>query len=251
MQDYGPGFARVYNLKWAAFATQVAPFIREFYEGHATERSERRMLDLCCGAGHLAQHFLAHDYSVIGIDLSEAMLHYARENNSDYVDSGKADFIEGDAADFSVDKRFDLVVSTYDSLNHLESEEKLLSCFECVSKVNDAYFIFDLNTRAGLKHWTNVQVDDSDDNILLIRRGFYDEAGTKAMMKITGFCRRPDRLFEQFEETVFNIAYDLNRVRAALHDTGYKSVHFARMRDLATPLVDPEHEGRVFVVAHK
>lgn len=251
MQAYGPGFARVYNQKWAVFATQLAPLIREFYETQKGEQGDKRMLDLCCGAGHFAHLFLEYGYEVTGIDLSESMLYYARENNAAAVESGHAEFIAADASDFSVDKRFGLVVSTYDSLNHLESEEKLFDCFTCVAKVNDDCFIFDLNTRSGLRNWTTIQVDDSSEDLTLIRRGFYDEAGGKAIMKINGFVRRPDRLFEDFEETVFNTAFDLKRVQEALHDVGYGNVHFARMRDLAMPLTEPEKEGRVFIVAGK
>jgi len=251
MQAYGPGFARVYNLKWATYATQLAPLIREFYETQQGEQADKHMLDLCCGAGHFAKLFLQQGYEVTGIDLSESMLYYARENNATYLELDKAEFVCADASDFSIEKHFDLVTSTYDSLNHLESEQKLFDCFECVAQVNDGQFIFDLNTRAGLRHWSNIQIDDSDRDIILIRRGFYDEANGRALMKITGFSRRPDGLYEDFEETVYNTAYDLKRVKEALHDVGYRNVHFARMRDLATPLSDPEKEGRVFVVASK
>jgi hypothetical protein len=36
-----------------------------------------------------------------------------------------------------------------------------------------------------------------------------------------------------------------------LLEVGWSTAHFARVEDLKTPLAEPEHESRVFVVAHK
>jgi len=68
-QAYGKQFSYVYNLLWGNFARQIAPKILDYFENTAVEKSKKSMLDLCCGAGHLSAFFLAHGYSVIGIDL--------------------------------------------------------------------------------------------------------------------------------------------------------------------------------------
>lgn len=112
-------------------------------------------------------------------------------------------------------------------------------------------FIFDLNTRRGLKRWNGIQVDDSDDEMLIISRGIYDGLNDKAWMKISGFVRMPNGLYERFEETVFNTVFEMERVKKALLDVGWKNVYFARIQDLKTPLDEPEREGRVFIVASK
>jgi hypothetical protein len=41
----------------------------------------------------------------------------------------------------------------------------------------------------------------------------------------------------------------MEMVRQALLDAGWRNVYFARIQDLNTPLLEPEKEGRVFVVA--
>ena len=66
---------------------------------------------------------------------------------------------KGDASDFTLGERFGLVVSTFDSLNHLENESALRKCFQCAHAVSNGYFIFDLNTRNGLRRWNNIQVE--------------------------------------------------------------------------------------------
>ena len=250
MQAYGPIFADVYNRRWSGFAKQVAPLILEFYSETAKGEAYRSVLDLGCGTGQLALHFLKNGYEIVGLDASEYMLHYAWEHAHDYVDAGQATFIQGDVTDFHLGSKFGLVVSTFDTLNHLAHEDALIKCFHCVSSVCDGYFIFDLNTRRGLNRWNNIQVDDSDE-MLIITRGIYDGQGDRAWTRITGFVKREGGSFERFDETAFNTVFKLSRVKEELHRAGWSNVYFARVRDLATPLEEPEQEGRVFIVASK
>ena len=251
MQAYGQGFARVYNARWSNFARQVAPHIIGFYESTLIGRDNKSVLDLCCGAGHLAVHLLEAGYAVTGVDLSEHMLDYAAENTRQYLASGQARFIQADAGEFSLDEHFGLVVSTYDSLNHLEDEQTLFACFKCVYAVCDGYFIFDLNTRKGLKNWNGIQVDDGSDDAMIVKRGIFDDDGVRATMRISGFVETQHGLYERFSETVYNTAFNMARVREALSDIGWKNVYFARIGDLSSPLSDPEKELRVFIVAHQ
>lgn len=251
MQAYSKSFAKVYNIRWSGFAKQVAPLILDFYAATPIGQENKTVLDLCCGTGHLAVHFLEKGYRVVGLDLSEHMLHYAQENARQHVESGQAAFIQGDASNFTLDERFGLVVSTYDSLNHLENEQALRRCFQCVYAVSDGYFILDLNTRRGLRRWNTIQVDDSADDALIIIRGIYDGQSDKAWTKISGFLRLPDGLYERFDETAFNTVFEMEKVKGALLDVGWKNAYFARIQDLKTPLDEPENEGRVFIVASK
>lgn len=251
MQAYNSGFARMYNTRWAGFAQQVAPLILDFYASTPMRQVNNSVLDLCCGTGHLAVHFLEKGYRVVGIDLSEHMLYYAKEKASQYLESGQAKFIQGDAMNFMLDERFSLVVSTFDSLNHLENEQALRTCFQCVHAVSDGYFIFDLNTRAGLKRWNSIQIDESNEDALIITRGIYDGQSDRAWTRINGFVHVSNGLYEHFEETVFNTVFEMERVKNALLDTGWKDVYFAQMQDLKASITDPEKEEGVFIVASK
>ncbi len=251
MQGYNQTFARVYNLKWSGFARYVAPFIEAFYASTAIGQENKSVLDLCCGAGHLAAYFLEKGYRVFGLDLSEHMLQYARENTRTYVESGLARFIQGDASDFQLEERFGLVVSTFDALNHLENEEALRRCFACVQAVCEGFFIFDLNTRGGLRRWNNITVDENSEDAVIITRGIYDGQSDKAWTRITGFMQVTGGLYERFEQTAFNSVFELEKVRSYLVDIGWEEVTFANIQDLKTPLLEPEKEGRVFVVARK
>ena len=251
MQAYNQTFARVYNIKWSGFAKHVAPLIHDFYTSTSISPKNKSVLGLCCGAGHLACHFLEKGYRLVGLDLSEYMLHYARENTRQYIESSQAKFIQGNASDFKLDEHFGLVVSTFDALNHLENEQALKRCFECVYKVSEGFFIFDLNTKKGLKRWNSIQVDENNEDALIITHGIYDGESDKAWTRITGFIQATDGLYERFEETAFNSVFEMERVKSALLDVGWKNVYFAQIQDLKTPIIEPEKEGRVFIVASK
>jgi len=253
MQAYNRAFAEIYNERWIYFAQQVAPQIQAFYESTLLGGKDKRLLDVCCGTGQLAVYFLQQGYTVVGIDLSEDMLCHAQRNAARYAEAGQAHFLQADAADFSLEERFGLVVSTFDALNHLPDEKALRACLQCVHNVlvPGGIFIFDLNTRAGLRaKWNGLRVQDTDE-IFLMDSGAYDENGNKAWVKITGFVRVEGGLYQRFTQVAYNTVFDLAWVQAALLKTGFSSAHCAHVEELGTPLDDPEAESRAFVVARK
>jgi SAM-dependent methyltransferase len=253
MQAYRDSFASIYNLRWGDFARYFAPRIRQYYESTPVGQENKSMLDLCCGAGHLALHFLEAGYRVTGIDLSQAMLQYARKNTEDYNQDDQVVLIQADAADFVLSKPVGLVVSTYDSLNHLENFSALKSCFHSVyaALLDGGTFIFDLNTRAGLKaQWNNIAVEDTEE-LTLITRSIFDEENERAWTHISGFLRQESGLYTRFEETAFNTVFEMNAVRDALLETGWQQVDFACGQDLNVSITNPEDERRVFIIARK
>jgi SAM-dependent methyltransferase len=252
MQAYSAGFARVYNQHWGGFAKRIAPLILAYYQGMPISQRNPAVLDLCCGTGQLATYFLEQGYHVIGIDSSPAMLRYAAENTADYVQSGRAAYMQADAANFALSQRVGLVVSTYDALNHIESDAALGRCFRCVLAALDegGVFIFDLNTRLGLSNWTNIIVEDTPD-LMIVTRGIYDEPARRATTRISGFIRNADGFYDRFEETAYNTVFDLAVVRTMLLEAGWRAMHFATSQDLATPLPEPEDERRVFIIAQR
>ncbi len=252
MQAYGRSFARAYNLRWGGFAHQARPYLADFYARTAAGQARRPVLDLCCGTGQVALGFLERGYAVTGLDLSPHMLAYARENTAQYVATGQAGFVLADAAAFALDQRFGLVVSTYDALNHLPDLAALRDCFGSVGRalMPGGWFIFDLNTRLGLRRWNVTSVDDGGESVVFTRSSF-DGTGDRAVLNILGFLQGPDGRYERFDETVYNTVFDIQTVLRNLLEQGWASAHAARLEDLQTPLAEPEREQRVFVVAQR
>jgi SAM-dependent methyltransferase len=186
---------------------------------------------------------------VIGLDLSEPMLELARQNAGPHLAEGRARFVLGDATEFAVGESVGLVVSTFDSLNHLESAEALRRCFACTlaALAPGGLFVFDLNTRAGLRRWNNVTVVENPEDFL-VTRGIYDGESDRAVMRISGFTRSPVG-WERFEQTAFNTVFPITEVRDALRETGFAEAWPALVEDLQTAIGEPESHGRVFLVA--
>jgi SAM-dependent methyltransferase len=252
MGAYGSACARIYNQEWTGFVNRVAPSILTFYESGPASEASRAVLDLGCGTGQLAHYCLERGYRVTGLDLSPDMLHYARENNQAAIDSGQATFVQGDLAAFTLDHAVDLVTSTFDTLNHLDDLSALASCFRSVAAVlaQDGVVIFDLNTRTGLRRWNGIQVQDTE-QALIVSRGIYDGQSDRAWVKISGCVRMADGHYERVDETAFNTVFALDAVLQQLRETGFQRSYCARMDDLATPIEHPEDEGRVFVVGRR
>ncbi len=252
MQAYGHSFARVYNLRWTDFARQIAPKLRAYYEATPLGHENHTLLDLCCGTGQLSLHFLDNGYQVTGLDLSDAMLEYARSNAAAYIITGQARFVQADAARFTVEEPVGLVVSTFDALNHLPDMEALRGCFRSVytALVDGGSFLFDLNTRDGLRRWGGIQIEDTPD-IMIVTRGLYDEESGRWFTRISGFTPVENGLFERFEETAYNTAFDLREVELALREAGFQNVRFTKGSDLNVQVEEPEREGRIFITAVK
>jgi SAM-dependent methyltransferase len=250
MQEYGKIFAGIYNRMWTGFALQAAPLILAYYESAAAEKRRRRILDVCCGTGQLLLHFLERGFSATGVDLSPSMLACARENCARFIADGKADFINADAASFTVRTPHDLAVSTYDALNHLDSLAKLGSCFSCVRAALDpgGFFIFDLNTETGLRHWNGITVEEGEQG-MMVKRGIYAPGMGRAYLRITGFARTGPDTYTRFEETAFNTLFKMEDVARRLVEAGFRTSWFATVRNLAEKVADPEELDRAFIVA--
>src|SRR5205085_6881067 len=101
-----------------------------------------RVLDLCCGTGQIAAGLSERGYQVTGLDGSEAMLRFAREN------APGARFVHGDARSFRLPQKFQCILSAFDSLNHVMELEELKAVFHNVHDAmadDESVFLFDLN----------------------------------------------------------------------------------------------------------
>ncbi|MDR5693869.1 MAG: methyltransferase domain-containing protein [Armatimonadota bacterium] len=137
-------FAWFYNRYWGVpFRNQALPVLERLLLPHIPEHGS--ILDLCCGTGQLAQTLAERGYQVTGIDGSEEMLRYAREN------APGVELILADARSFTLPSVYYSVVSTFDSLNHIMRLEELTRVFQNVHAVlgDNGLFLFDVNTEEG------------------------------------------------------------------------------------------------------
>jgi ubiquinone/menaquinone biosynthesis C-methylase UbiE len=112
----------IYSFKdYATEAAQVAALV------HASHPQARSILDVACGTGEHARHLSAsHGFDVDGLDLDAGLLRVAREKHS----SGC--FFLADMSDFTLAKRYDVVLCLFSSIGYLvtlERTQRALACF--------------------------------------------------------------------------------------------------------------------------
>lgn len=117
-----------------------------------------QLLDLCCGTGHLVQRLIERGYQVMGVDGSEEMLNYARQNSPD------AKFLLGDARYFDLPCIFDAVFSTSASLNHIMTIQELQQVFQRVYTAlkDGGWFLFDINHHEQMQRWWNGEIAEGE-----------------------------------------------------------------------------------------
>lgn len=251
-EAYGEISALRYNIfesRPSGFAMRAAPKILRFYQQTDIGQTNRLLLDVACGTGQLAAHFLDHGFQVVGLDSSIHMLRHARANNTQYIAQGRADFVEGDAGNFHFDQQFGLVVCTFNALNHLASFEEVKRSLASVHRVlaPGGYFLFDINTRRGLKETVESnELFDTDEEITL-RKRLYD--GERIILYASG-CFLHDDIWHRYRETIFKILIDTEELKQLFSDQGWGSYLFTDDNYL-DPIEDPEKDFVAYMVAQK
>ncbi len=213
-------FAFIYNEQWSDFAERILPTLDDLVLRQIPVGE--RILDLCCGAGQLAQLLTERGYRVTGVDGSEGMLRYAREN------APNSEFILADARDFNAGTGFAVAFSTFDSLNHIMHLDELTTVFHNVyaALAPGGVFVFDLNMKDGFTtRWLGSYGMVEDDYAFVVRTR-YDEVERLGTFDIAMFFRQEDRenvwlrtdlLFTQRD-------YSEDEIRSALKSAGFTGV---------------------------
>ena len=115
--------------------TEVANELWEKFIEILNKLKVKKVLDIGCGGGDFCLMARERGFDVKGIDLSYSQ-----------VDKAKSKGCDCETKDVClVEERFDAAVAIFDVINYLNKEE-LKKFFECVERVIDKYFVFDINT---------------------------------------------------------------------------------------------------------
>jgi len=136
---YNKEFAEIYaEYNWDFFLNEVFKNLMIYF---ATNNiSINNHLDIACGLGTLCNRFYENGINTEGIDLSPYMIDIAKNRypNINFETLGMADFY--------LDKKYDLITCTGDSINHLLTVEEIKKA--CLNVYNhleqDGLFIFDI-----------------------------------------------------------------------------------------------------------
>ena len=165
--------SRYYHYDWEDFALRYIDLISAYLAQNRIDKAE--ILDLACGSGILAYELAILGHTVTGLDQSLEMLERAEHKCRNLP---KVDFIAGDMAKFDLNRQFDLITCTYDSINYLTEQSQLESYFQSVGKhlEQDGLFIFDSNTEAGYKLIGRRELVHEFDNEKVVHLSSFDES---------------------------------------------------------------------------
>ena len=242
MTGYVGDFATAYDRFWAPYPRRMAETWLAFHTAVAPE-AERSLLDVGCGTGIVAERFRAAGYSVVGLDVSAAMLDRARERLGD-----DAVLIEADAAGFTVPRTVAFALSTYDVPNHLGGIDRVRGYLRSVHRAvrPGGWLGFDLCTRRGLRADLAPVTRDDETISVAVHRGALDPATDQRPLHISGSAGGTP-----FATTITNTAYPVADVLAALAEAGWVDAYPATLEDVRTPIADPEERDRIAVVARR
>lgn len=184
------------------------------------------LLDLGCGTGTLSFLLEEKGFEIIGVDPSEDMLSVANEKK--YETNSPAIFLCQSGESLDLFGTIDCAVSCLDTINHIDSLEKIRETFQRVSLFMNmgGVFIFDMNTPYKHKKilGNNVFFYDMDE-VYCIWHNSYDDQNFKTDIELDFFIKNEDnddyqRYYENFSEYSYNIC----TIIEMLNDCGFELV---------------------------
>lgn len=184
------------------------------------------LVDLGCGTASLDLELSCLGYSVTGIDLSCDMLTAAASKI--YAQGTHITLINQDMTELKLPNKTDVIISTLDGLNHLDSLASVKKVFAGVKKYlkNGGVFIFDMNTP--FKH-KNVLKDNhfifDTEEAYLGWQNEFDAQLCKVDITLDFFIPEDDGSYSRFTEEFSEIAYDTDIIVSSLRDEGLEALY--------------------------
>ena len=207
------------------------------------------VLELGCGTGSMTELLAEHGYDMIGIDNSVDMLEIAMEKR---VRSGRDIlYLLQDMREFELYGTVKAVVSVCDSINYVTDPDDLFSVFSLVNNYLDpgGVFIFDLNTSYKYRELLGDSViAENRPQSSFIWENWYDEEERINEYDLTLFIREDSGLYEKYEETHYQRAYETEEICSLLEEAGMKVEAVYDAFSMDPPKPDSE---RVYIVARE
>lgn len=227
-------FARIINEYWGPEVSEsLFPNIEKLLLKHLPQQAQ--ILDLCCGAGYLAQKLIQKGYQVTGIDGSEKLLQYAKQNAS------KGKFILDDARYFQLPPSFNGVISTDCGLNHIINLEELNRVFENVynALLPNGLFMFDLSLEQRYQsNWNNSMLGDVKEEYAWALKRSYDSEAKIGSIGITIF-ELINENWQRHDTSWLVKGYSQTQVISALKTLEFKKIEcYNNAQDILTRTED-------------
>lgn len=247
------GFAEVYdtfmdNVPYEKWSRYLHSLLLEY----GVEKGI--VADLGCGTGKITEQLACQGYDMIGIDNSEEMLNIAREKMLEYDESDPRHgilYLLQDMREMEFYGTVDAMVSICDSMNYITEDEDLLEVFRLVNNYleKDGLFIFDLNTEYKYRELLgDKNICENREDASFIWENYYYQEEQINEYDLTIYVRSRDNLFERLEETHYQRAYKLERIKELLGEAG---LQFIAAYDACTKEPPKDNSERIYVIARE
>jgi SAM-dependent methyltransferase len=211
--------AEMYDSRWDGwYLPEALPALSTLFF-HRVHRGAR-VLEVCCGSGHVTSELIARGYNVTGVDNSAGLLRLGRAKMP------QLDLVLQDVRKLALRPVFDAALSTFDSLNHILELDELVSCLKCVRSTlkPGGLFVFDVNDeeayRMDLSRW---QTTVDSDRVLLVR-GTYDPSQKLGATELVSFARQGGEVWQRQRTTVLERCYDNAQITNGLSAAGFFNI---------------------------
>jgi len=187
-----------------------------FYQSN----QDKSILDLGCGTGLSIQHLKINPCDYIGVDCSLEMLSHAKNKFPEHS------FYNQSILDFHHPKRFQLVICSFDTINHFLRSSEWSKIFDIsFSHLKPGgTFVFDVFTEYDLKfNWPNQMNLVDSKNWVYIQRSSYDTDKEMGIIDNTIFLRSKNG-WDRYDEQIRNISLNSIVVENLLRDSGFQQI---------------------------
>lgn len=213
-------FARIYNDNLGPSYNKIAlPTLEKLLLPYIPEKAN--ILDLCCGTGQLSQWLLNKGYQVTGIDRSQRMLEYARQN------APNCKFILGDVRFFELPPTFHAVFSMGLGFNHIQNLEELTNTFHNVYDAlhPNGIFVFDLRLEDAYSYTLNGRLlGDVKHDYAWAMKNIYHPESKECQVFVTTFQLRERDCWKRLDTTFSVFGYSKAEVLLSLEKVGFTEV---------------------------
>lgn len=210
------------------------------------------IIETGCGSANVTVPLAKRGYEISASDISFGMIQNAQNYVNDNNLKDKINLSVEDMTKIKSDKKFDAAICMMDSLNHLESKEKVEEYFKCISQVinKDGLLIFDVNSKYKFEELLceNAYTYNLDE-IYAVWQNDYDENDAVNRSEVTFFCENEDGLYERYEEDVFEYYYSPGFLKNLLVKYGFELLAVYDDFNLREP--DDETQRLVFAARKK
>lgn len=191
--------------------------------------SPKTILDLGCGTGEVLVR-LEEKYEMTGVDLSKEMVELSKKK------CNTKDFYVQDMRSLNLEKNYDIVISLFDTVNHLVSLEGLKQTMKSVwNNLNkDGLYIFDVVTRDLMEDmFPGGNFIDDREEMMIVWEHEFDEEEELDYIDATFFIKEPSGMFSKIKEEYVKKIFTVDEIIKVAKETGFSILEVAENNELA------------------